>query len=330
MRLQRSDPGDPGLARRRCGKGFTYTDPSGRRVTDPETLERVRQLTIPPAWHDVWICPSPTGHLQAVGVDDAGRRQYLYHPDWRVRRDRQKFARATVLGTTLPRLRGRLASRLEQPGLTQERVLSAAVRLVDLGLFRAGGEQYARANGSFGLATALREHVSAVPGGFCLSFQAKSGVVFTQEVRDPHVCRVLKALVRRDDPSEQLLAWWSPADRTWHPVRSELVNAFVREVAAEDLTVKDFRTWHASVLMAMKLAGTAPPATKAQRRRVLVEAYGEVAEVLHNTPAVTRSSYVDPRVVDLWRAGAPLPRARSGTTELVPLGASRALTRLLG
>jgi DNA topoisomerase IB len=328
VRLRRSDPRGPGLARRRCGTGFTYSDARGRRVTDPETLERIRGLAIPPAWRDVWICPWPDGHLQALGTDDAGRRQYLYHEDWRTRRDRQKFTRANELGRGLPRLRRRLTDALEQDDLTEERVMAAALRLVDLGLFRAGGEEYQRTNGSFGLATALREHVSPVPGGVQLSFTAKSGVTFSQEVRDPLVVRVVDQLVRRDDPSDRLLAWWSEQDESWHPVRSTHLTAYLRVVGAEGLMVKDFRTWHGSVLMAMTLSDVDPPGSAAARQRALVAAYRQVAEVLHNTPAVTRASYVDPRVVDLWRTGSRLPRPEPGH-ELVPLRASRALCRLL-
>jgi DNA topoisomerase IB len=329
VRLRRSDPTGPGLARRRRGTGFSYLDSRGRRLTDPATLERIKGLAIPPAWEDVWVCPWPDGHLQAVGTDDAGRRQYLYHPDWRARRDRQKFVRAQELGIALPRLRARLDRAIGGRGLSQERVLATALRLVDLGLCRAGGEEYRRTNGSFGMATALRGHVTAVPGGVELSFPAKSGTTFSQEIHDASVVRVLDELVRRDDPSDQLLAWWSDEDEAWHPVRTSHLRSYLRSVAGEGLMVKDFRTWHASVLMATTLSRVEPPTSERGRRSALVEAYREVAEVLHNTPAVTRSSYVDPRVTDLWRAGEQLPAPGRGQ-ELVPLRASRALVRLLG
>jgi DNA topoisomerase IB len=329
VRLRRSDPTGPGLARQRRGTGFSYLDHRGRRITDPATLERIKALAIPPAWTDVWVCPWPEGHLQAVGTDAAGRRQYLYHESWRVRRDRQKFSRALELGQTLPRLRRRLDSALDGPGLTQERVLAVGLRLVDLGLCRAGGEVYRRTNGSFGMATALREHVSPVPGGVRLSFPAKSGTTFSQEIRDPSVVRVLDELVRRDDGSDQLLSWWSDQDESWHPVRSSHLTSYLRLLSgAEHLMVKDFRTWHASVLMAMTLSRMEPPTSQRALRSALVEAYREVADVLHNTPAVTRSSYVDPRVTDLWRSGERLPRP-GRETELVPLRASRALVQLL-
>ncbi len=328
MRLRRSDPSEPGLARRRHGSGFSYAGPDGARLTEPEVLARIDELRIPPAWQDVWICPWPNGHLQVLGTDDAGRRQYLYHEAWRVRRDREKYVRAESLGRCLPVVRTRLQGHLDDAGLSRTRVLAAALRLVDLGLFRAGGEEYARTNGSVGLATAQREHVVVRKGSVVLSFQAKSGVMFSQEIEDPSVCEVVRALVRRKDPSGQLLAWWEPGERAWKGVRSDQLNVFLREVAKQELTVKDFRTWHASVLMSMTLADEPPDVGHTRRQRVIATAYKQVAEVLHNTPAVTRSAYVDPRVIDLWQAGRGLPRA-SASTELVPLKASRALTRLL-
>ncbi|HUR12992.1 MAG TPA: DNA topoisomerase IB [Mycobacteriales bacterium] len=330
MRLRRSDPSLPGIARRRHGAGFAYSAADGTAVRDPEVLDRVRALAVPPAWKDVWICPWPHGHLQAVGTDEAGRTQYLYHEVWRARRDREKFARATELGRCLPRLRDSLVEHLDHDGpLTQSRVLATAVRLIDLGLFRVGSEQYLRANGSFGLTTALREHVTVDRDRITVSFLAKSGVEFTQEIQDPAVRRVVRALVQRDDPAEQLLGWWCDDDNRWKSVRSEHVNAYLRDLARKPLTVKDFRTWHATVLMATTLAEESVPASAAARRRVLAAAYGEVADQLHNTMAVTRSSYVDPRVVDLWEGGVRLPRRRPGTTELVPVAASRAVARLL-
>jgi len=330
VRLRRSDPSLPGIARRRCGAGFTYTAPDGTAVRDPETLERVRALAVPPAWRDVWICPWPHGHLQAVGTDEAGRTQYLYHEAWRARRDREKFARSTELGRCLPRVREHLVGRLEGDGpLTQPRVLAAAVRLVDLGLFRIGSEQYLKANGSFGLTTARRDHVTVDRDGITLSFQAKSGVEFTQEINDPAVRRVVKALVERDDDADQLLAWWCEDDQRWKEVRGDQVNAYLQHVARKPFTVKDFRTWHATVLMATTLAEEDVPGTAAARRRVLATAYGEVADRLHNTAAVTRSSYVDPRVVDMWERGTRFPKPDRRTSELVPLRASRAVARAL-
>jgi len=338
MRLRRSDLASPGLSRRRCGRGFLYTDTDGRRVTDPETLERLQALVIPPAWQDVWISPWPHGHIQAVGVDAAGRRQYLYHPHWRVRRDKDKHTRARELGLALPHLREALATDLAGSGLARERVLAAAVRLIDLGLFRVGGEGYAKDNGSYGIATALRSHVSTSRGGVSFCMPAKHGVEFCQDVTEPAVCEVLRLLLRRRDGSERLLACWLPEARQWQELRSDHVNAYLRERVggveglSVDVTAKDFRTWHGTVLMAMALADDPPPRSMTARKRVVAQAYRDVAETLSNTPAVARSSYVDPRVVDRWYDGERITWQERGADrhELVPLSASDATAELLG
>lgn len=337
MRLRRSDLARPGLSRRRCGRGFLYTDADGRRLTDPVELERVASLVIPPAWRDVWIAPWPNGHIQAVGVDAAGRRQYLYHPHWRVRRDKDKHTRARELGVALPALRAAVAEDLGGRGLTRERVLAAAVRLIDLGLFRVGGEGYAKENGSYGISTALRSHVSPVRGGMSFCMPAKHGVEFCQDVTDPAVCAVLKALMQRKDGSERLLACWSGESRQWLELRSDHVNAYLRELTARlgvvpEVTAKDFRTWHGTVLMAMALAEQPPPRAVTARRRVVAQAYRDVADTLCNTPAVARSSYVDPRVVDRWYDGERISwsEAPADRHELVPISASTATAALLG
>jgi DNA topoisomerase IB len=332
MRLRRSDLARPGLTRRRCGRGFTYLDADGRKVTDLATLERVHGLVIPPAWQDVWISPWPHGHIQAVGVDAAGRRQYLYHPHWRVRRDADKHQRARELGLALPSVREALAADLARRGLPRERVLAAALRLIDLGLFRVGSEGYAKENGSYGIATALRAHVSSVRGGVSFCMPAKHGVEFCQDVTDPAVCQVLRALLRRDDPSDRLLACRVPGEPGWQELRSDHINAYLRELVGElPFTAKDFRTWHGTVLMAMALSDDPPPRAMTARRRVVAQAYRDVAGTLCNTPAVARSSYVDPRVVDRWYDGERISWTETpgGRHELVPLSASTATCALL-
>ena len=338
MRLRRSDLASPGLRRRRNGRGFVYSGPDGRRVTDEETLERVQALVIPPAWQDVWIAPWPNGHIQAVGVDAAGRRQYLYHPHWRVRRDKDKHARARDLGLLLPDVRAALQDDLTGTGLSRERVLAAAVRLIDLGLFRVGSDSYAKENGSYGIATALRSHVAARRGGVSFCMPAKHGVEFCQDVTDPAVCEVLRALLRRRDGSDRLLACWVPEERQWQDLRSDHLNAYLREVVGRlpvtadlEVTAKDFRTWHATVLMAMSLADDPPPRSMTARKRVVAQAYRDVAETLCNTPAVARSSYVDPRVVDRWHDGERITWSESPADrhELVPPSASAATVELL-
>jgi DNA topoisomerase-1 len=307
-RLRRSDPARPGLARRRTGRGFSYLDPAGQRVTDPAVLARIRALAIPPAWRDVWICADPAGHIQAVGTDVAGRRQYRYHDAWRVHRDRAKHARALVFGQALPGLRRRWRRDLGRSELDRNRVLAAAATLLDLGLFRVGGEEYAQENGTFGLATLRREHVRVRSGALVFDYVSKGGLRRVESVTDPAVLSVVAGLRRRRDGNGELFAYRT--GRGWCDVRSADINDYLREVSRLDITAKDFRTWHATVLMAAELARHAPPPRSATaRRRLVVAAYGEVSEALGNTPAVCRKSYVDPRVVDLFHAGVTIEPA---------------------
>lgn len=337
MRLRRSRQSEPGLTRRRRGRGFQYLDASGRPVTDPELLDRIRALAIPPAWTDVWICPYPNGHLQATGTDAAGRRQYRYHPEWTARQDKLKFTRAQQLGDALPELRRQVSADLAGRGLSRRRVLSCTVRLLDLGLFRIGGEEYAREHETYGLATLRRDHVHPERGGIRFDFKAKHSLDASLQVSDPAILPVVRALLRRPDPSPELLAWWASGQRCWRDVRSEHINEFLRELSGQELTAKDFRTWHATVLMAMELDRIGPAKTRTARKRLLAGAYRQVAEALNNTPAVTRSSYVDPRIVDVYEGGVTIGRVigsngrRSPTEpcELVPLWASDAVVRLL-
>jgi DNA topoisomerase IB len=340
IRLRRSDPRHPGFRRERAGDGFVYRAPDGAEVTDPEVLDRLTGLVLPPAWEDVWICLWPNGHLQATGVDAAGRRQYRYHEAWTARRDREKFDRALRLGEILPDLRARLAADLGGRGLTGPRVLSCAVRLIDLGLFRVGGEEYAGENGSYGLATVLREHVRLRRGEAVFTYPAKSGVQGAQRVREPAVREVIAALKRRRDDNPELLGWWSPGDRRWRDVRSSHINTHLKELTGLDLSAKDFRTWHATVLLAGQLARLPEDLRPTARRRAVSRAYQDVATALGNTPAVTKASYVDPRVVDLFEEGmtvaapdpAPAPAgagAGDSGDQLVPTSVSVAVTELL-
>ncbi|HEV7825146.1 MAG TPA: DNA topoisomerase IB [Mycobacteriales bacterium] len=310
-RLRRSNPAAPGIVRRRAGRGFTYRDDLGETVTDPDTLGRIRDLVIPPAWTDVWICPWPHGHIQAVGTDAAGRRQYLYHPQWRVHRDRVKFDRILDLGERLPDIRLRLREMLGTRGLNRERVLAAAVRMLDQGFFRVGGEVYAAENGSFGLATLRREHVEVVKGSLIFCYPAKSGVERLHAVADEDVVTVVKGLLRRDDPAEELLSFRDRAG--WHDIRSPDINAFLCEVAEGEFSAKDFRTWHATVLMAVALAVSHRVASSpAARKRAVTRGVKEVAEYLGNTPSVCRASYIDPRVIDLFGDGVTIERCLDG------------------
>jgi DNA topoisomerase IB len=304
-RLRRADCSSPGLTRRKHGKGFTYLDADGEKVTDPEDLERIAELGIPPAWKDVWICSDSLGHLQATGIDAAGRKQYLYHPQWRTRRDSEKFDEMLRFAAVLPQLREHVYEQLtatEQ--LTRERVLACAVRLLDRGFFRVGSEQYAADNESYGLATMRKEHVSLDPRhcGMVFDYTAKSGKRRIQGVVDPEVFEVVSALKRRRGGGPELLAYKN--GRSWADVRSPDINEYLKEATGDDFSAKDFRTWAATMLAAIALAVSGEVAdTKTGRKRAVTRAVKEVSHYLGNTPAVCRASYIDPRVIDAYNGG---------------------------
>jgi DNA topoisomerase I len=330
-RLRRSSCATPGLTRRRSGRGFVYLGDDGGRLEDEETLARIRSLAIPPAWRDVWICPDPNGHLQATGTDAAGRRQYLYHPRWRAHRDRQKFDHLLEFAHALPRVRRGVARRLAEDGLTRERVLASAIRLLDRGLFRVGGEEYADENGGYGLATLGRDHVR-VEKGFRLVFDyvGKTGRRHVQTVEDPEVAAIVASLKRRRSGGEELLAYRN--GRGWRDVRAAEINEELKELAGIDCSAKDFRTWHATVLAAVELGGALHRSERGAQRAI-DEAVRHVASQLGNTPAVCRSSYIDPRVFDRFRAGStitlPQPSGRNGHVEALQARVERAVLELL-
>ena len=305
-RLRRADCAQPGLTRRRHGQGFAYLDADGRTVRDREILTRVKALAIPPAWQDVWICPHANGHLQAVGTDAAGRRQYLYHADWNTRRSQEKFDRMLGFARALPALRVSVAESLEEPALGRDRVLACAVRLLDLGFFRVGGEEYADGNGSYGLATLEKRHVELLDQHrLVFDYVAKSGQRRLQGLVDPLVYDTAAELKRRRGGGTAFLAY---RDARWVDVRSVDINAFIKELAGPDYSAKDFRTWHATVLAAVGLGISTNAASKTARKRAISRAVQEVALYLGNTPAVCRASYIDPRVVDHYLAGQTIAR----------------------
>ncbi|MCA1824212.1 MAG: DNA topoisomerase IB [Mycobacteriales bacterium] len=316
-RLRRIDCSAPGLVRRRAGRGFVYVDSDGAKVTDAEVLERIDALAIPPAWADVWICPFPNGHIQAMGTDAAGRRQYRYHDEWRTRRDRQKFERMIEFAQALPDLRAQVADHLRHRDLTQTRVLACATKLLDLGFFRIGTESYAVQNKTFGLATMRREHVTVTRDTIHFDYVAKSGKRRVMAIASPEVLSVVRALKRRTGGGPELLAYRGDGG-DWVDVKSHDINRYVRDVAGGPFSAKDFRTWHATVLAAVALAvSTEAPTSVAARRRAVSRAVSEVAHYLGNTPAVCRASYIDPRVIDLYTSGV------SVAPVLVALGAGQ-------
>ena len=307
-RLRRVTCNDPGYSRRKAGKGFSYVGIDGARLTDADVVARLRALAIPPAWTDVWICSDERGHLQAVGTDDAGRRQYLYHPAWRERRDREKFDHMLEFGRSLPAIRKTCIKKLARPEMDRDRVLACAVRLLDLGFFRIGTEGYAEQHQHYGLATIRKSHVTIDGGELVFDFVAKSGKRRIQSVVDPAVHEVVTQLKRRRSGGGELLAY--KVDGRWRDVKSTDINDFIKEIASDEFTAKDFRTWNATVLAAVALAVSAQAATsKTARKRAVVRAMKEVAHYLGNTPAVVRSSYVDPRVVDHFEAGVTIASA---------------------
>jgi DNA topoisomerase IB len=303
-RLRRVDCSTPGIARVKRGKGFAYVDEDGAQINDPEVLARINELVIPPAWKDVWVCPYAMGHIQATGIDAAGRKQYLYHPRWRERRDRQKFEDMISFARDLPALRERVDAILrEDSELTRERVLACAVRLLDRGFFRIGSEDYAESNDTYGLATMRKEHVR-MEGDDTMVFDypAKSGVRRVQGLVDPLSAEIVAALKRRRGGGDELLAFREGG--RWRDVRSPDINGFIKEATGGDHSAKDFRTWNATLLAAVALGVSGQVAdTETGRKRAITRAIKEVAGYLGNTPAVCRASYIDPRVIDRYQGG---------------------------
>jgi DNA topoisomerase-1 len=322
--VQRVDPHGPGIGRRRRGRGFSYHDlTSSEPLRDPEALDRIEALVIPPAWRDVWICPLPDGHIQAVGTDAAGRRQYRYHDEWVSQRGAEKFERVARLGALMPDARRRLAERLATDGLARDRVLAGAVWLLDLGAFRVGGEEYAgrdrHSEASFGLATLRRDHATARRDGAVeFRYIAKAGVPRSMTIHDEQTHRLVSSLKRRRGGGDDLLAWRRGARKgTWHDVTADDVNDAVRELLGEEFTAKDLRTWNAGVVAAVALATQvgadgAPPSAQRKLKAAVTHTMKTVAGQLGNTPAVSKRSYVDPVLVSHFEAGRTVREAVRG------------------
>jgi DNA topoisomerase-1 len=317
-RLRRVDCSGPGIERRGRGRGFEYLE-NGERIDEEEVLDRIRELVIPPAWKNVWICPYPMGHIQAVGTDAAGRRQYIYHQRWRERRDQEKFDEMIEFARALPRVRKIAAKHLHQKGPTRERVLAGAVRLLDRGFFRIGTEGYAEQNQTYGLATMQNRHVTLGEGGVLrFDYVAKGGKRRVQSIVDPEVYALIKVLKRRRGGGE-LLAYRN--GRRWVDVRSDDINDYIKEITGEGFSAKDFRTWNATVIAALALAVSGrAAATKTARKRAIARAIKEVAHYLGNTPAVCRASYIDPRVFDRYQDGYTIGGAIDQLGEGADLG----------
>jgi DNA topoisomerase I len=311
----------PGIRRVRKGRGFAYIDRDGKTIRDEGVLARIRKLAIPPAWTDVWICPVPDGHLQATGRDSRGRKQYRYHQFWRARRDEVKFDRLIAFAATLPRIRRRTNRDLKLPGLPREKVLAGIVRLLELTLIRVGNDEYARLNRSFGLTTMRDRHARATTSGVRFRFRGKSGQLQEVGIQD----RRLAKLVRRcqELPGQDLFQY-EDENGDVRDIRSEDVNAYLREAARADITAKDFRTWAGTVAAYRALRGEEAPASTRAARKAIVRAMRETAAQLGNTPAVARQAYVHPAVIDAYTDGAVehgpgSPAGSSETAQIVDL-----------
>jgi DNA topoisomerase-1 len=292
--LRYTPDGGPGITRRRAGRGWSYRDADGVPIRDPGELRRIRALVIPPAWTDVWINPSPRGHIQATGRDARGRKQYRYHDRWRAARDETKFSRLVVFGEALPRVREQVGADLGLADLPREKILATVVRLLDESLIRVGNVEYARENDSYGLTTLRDDHVAVTGSTVRFAFRGKSGKLHEIDVRDRRVARIIRRL--QDLPGQPLFQYLD-AEREPRSISSEDVNAYLHEIAREAFTAKDFRTWAGTVLAARALRDLGPYETETAMKANIVATVDAVAERLGNTRAVCRASYIHPAIV---------------------------------
>nr|WP_221209519.1 DNA topoisomerase IB [Leifsonia aquatica] len=304
--MRRSDPSGPGYHRRASNKGPVYEDVAGNPIVDERELERIRSLVIPPAWEDVWISPDARGHIQAVGTDQAGRRQYRYHDSWRLHQDRVKFERAAQLAETLPSARRKVTMDLRAEGFGRDRVLAAAFRIIDLGSVRIGSEEYLHANGSRGLTTLLCRHARIDGDEITLTFPAKSAQKWTSTIVDADLAELLTQIQALRGQRSRLLSW---KDGTWHTLRPASLNEYIRRQTGGEFTAKDFRTLHGTIVAAEALAELGISDTESRRKKRVTAAVNEAAAALGNTPAIARNSYIDPRVFDRYRQGEVIDTA---------------------
>jgi DNA topoisomerase-1 len=327
-----SDEG-PGITRQRAGRSFSYRSPTGERLKDPAKLQWIRGLAVPPAWTEVWISPWTNGHVLATGRDARHRKQYRYHPGWREVRDATKYQHMIEFGELLPRIRDRVDADLARSGVPREKVIAAVVRLLELTRIRVGNEEYARLNRSFGLTTLRNRHANVAGTTIRFRFRGKAGKVHEVGVRD----RRLAALIRRvqELPGQDLFEYVD-SDGAVQSIGSDDVNDYLRTITGTDFTAKDFRTWAGTVLAFQALSGLMPAASESEARKRVVEAIKSVAGALRNTPAVCRSSYVHPGVIDAYLHGSlpdHLPEggtAAAGRLALEPSAEAAVLELLRG
>ena len=291
----------PAIQRKRAGKGFAYFDAKGRRVANPDTLQRIRSLVIPPAWTNVWICASANGHIQATGRDAKGRKQYKYHAEYREAREHSKYEHLFAFAAALPTIRATVAEHMSLRGLPREKVLATVVHLLETTLIRVGNDEYAKNNQSYGLTTLRSDHVEVQGSEVRFQFKGKSGKEWSLAMRDRRVARIVRAC--QELPGQDLLQYFNE-HKELHAVSSGDVNAYLREITGADITAKDFRTWAGTMLMARYLTLSEPFASATQAKRVMSAAVKKVAAALGNTAAVCRKSYIHPAISDAYLGGA--------------------------
>jgi DNA topoisomerase I len=302
----------PGITRHRHGKAFVYRSSEGRAVRDSATLSRIRSLVIPPAWTDVWISPIENGHIQATGRDARRRKQYRYHPQWRETRDESKYERVLAFGEALPRIRRRVAADLRRRGMRREQVLATVVRLLETTLIRVGNDEYAQKNGSYGLTTLHNGHAKVRGGGITFEFKGKSGKAHRVDVKDPHLAKMVRRC--QELPGQDLFGYIAE-DGTVRDLTSSDVNAYLRDIAGEDFSAKDFRTWAGTVLAAIALREFEAATSQRQAKRHVVQAVEAVAKMLGNTPAVCRKCYIHPEILEGYISGRTIDTLRQSARQ---------------
>lgn len=288
--LVQCDLSEPGITRRRHGTGFSYSGPDGKKITDAGLIDHLKSLAVPPAWKNVWICPDAHGHIQATGTDEAGRTQYIYHQKWREQQDQMKFDHILDVGDALPAARTRVTRLLRKEDGHRDKTLGIAFRLLDLAALRVGNEGYAELHGSYGLTTMLVKHVEVTHTTVRLHFPSKSGQTVDAQITNKGLASAVKPLLQRPG-THPALVWQQQGE--WQPLTSTMVNEFLRNITGVEMSAKDFRTWHATIIAARALARGATPQ----------EAVEEVAEHLQNTPSIAKNSYIDPRVFERFEQG---------------------------
>jgi DNA topoisomerase I len=294
--------GEPGYNRKRKGRGFIYLDPKGKQVTSPRLIQRFKDLVIPPAWSEVWICRRPNGHIQVTGRDTRGRKQYRYHTDWGETRSQTKFSRMAQFGKHLPAIRARVAQDLRRTRLSNEKVTALVVRLLEQTLIRVGNQEYARMNQSYGLTTLLDDHITITGSRVSIEFTGKRGKPMEIQMRDRRLAQLVKRC--QDLPGQRLFQYLDENGQCCQTITSGDVNNYLREATGQDFSAKDFRTWGGTVLAAMELYQRGPAENEKKADKQIVQVIKDVAAALNNTPTICRKYYIHPAILDAYRDGS--------------------------